>query len=216
MMRLTFLFISFIFFNVHFTSASISIQCSCKPSAADPRVFEISMMTGPAYYSECVGIYSSANPTTLDCLSEGAKERRLYCPPSENTRKTFNATSSGTYYCIGWDVLCYTSFSTQSVECKPEMIDPEIPKSSARSKQSSITVITLSIIGGMVIFLAFVAFVLFYRRRWLKHSVESEMTDYAPVSVTDLTEDYSSATAVQTNGMPVQVLAPVYIATQPH
>jgi len=209
MMRLTFLFISLIF-NVLFTTASLSIQCSCKPSAADPHVFEISITTGPAYQSESVGVYSSSNPSPLDCIS-GA-----YYPPEKTLRKTFNVTASGTYYCIGWDYVCITSFSSQSVECKPEMIDPEIPKASSRSKQSSITVITLSIIGGMVIFLAFVAFVLFYRRRWLKHSVESEMTDYAPVSVTDLTEDYSSASAVQTTGMPVQVLAPVYIATQPH
>jgi len=213
MMRLTFLFISFIF-NVLFTSASVSIQCSCKPSAADPRVYEISMITGPAYQNECVGVYTSASPSYINCLAEGAKDYRLYCPSTQSSRRTFNATSSGTYYCIGWDVLCYSNFSTSSFECRPESVDPEVPKASSRSKQSSITVITLSIIGGMVIFLAFVAFVLFYRRRWLKHSVESEMSDYAPVSVTDLTEDYSAA--VQTTGMPVQVLAPVYIATQPH
>jgi len=198
----------------------MAIDCQCLSTSSS--TYQITIKTSDSYESECVGIYAEPSPNTVDCFTEGAAERRLFCPFSAGYNEhTYNISTPGTYYCIGWSVLCVNSFKSLPVTCvsgpvPEEPTDPEtpIPKSGKSKNQSSVTVITLSVLGGLIIFIAFVGVILFYRRKMMMRRNSESGEDYAPVSLTDLTEDHSVSYApaeAQSTGM--VVLTPVYVAT---
>jgi len=193
------------------------IRCQCKKQL-DPKSMEPSYLLTVEWedysdspsFTEYIVISTNAEPTITECLSS----IKYFNPGTYSSPYTFNITKSGTYYCSQYDPLCMGEQLFRIPVTCDVPIELPVPTNPKASRQSSVTVITLSVVSGLVLFLAFVGILLIYRRRLLKN--QEMALDYEPVTLTDLTEEhYPEEPMTADSQSSVTILAPVYIATQP-